>query len=349
MEPSVLVRRVGAAGHLVLNRPRAINALTLEMVETLDRALVDWETDPEVTCVLLTGAGERGLCAGGDIVMMRDSILGDGARTARTFWRAEYLLDARIAAYPKPFVAAMDGIVMGGGVGLACHATHRLASERLVLAMPEVGIGLHPDCGAAYLLARSPGQLGTHLVLTGGRIGAADAVLCGLADRVVSAESLAQLPELLAEGRVEEAVAGLPGPPDPVEPTLLPERGWIDDGYRGASVEAILARLHGLDDPAAAAAAATIESKSPTALKVSLAALRRAREMTSLEQCFDQDYRVSAACAADPDLVEGIRAQVVDKDREPRWRPSALSAVTEAAVERHFAAVDDELGLEPAT
>jgi enoyl-CoA hydratase len=343
---SVLVRRVGAAGHLILNRPRAINALTMEMVEALDRTLNDWKTDPEVACVLLSGAGERGLSAGGDIVMMRDSILADDARSARAFWRAEYLLDARIARYPKPFVVAMDGVVMGGGVGLACHAAHRLAGERLELAMPEVGIGLHPDCGAAYLLARAPGEIGTHLVLTGGRIGATDAVLCGLADQVVSADSLARLPELLADGRVEEAVAGLSAPRDPVgEPGLVAERAWIDVAYAGSSVEAILAGLHALGDPRAADAAAMIETRSPTALKVSLAALRRAREMTTLEHCFDQDYRVSTACAADPDLVEGIRAQVVDKDREPRWRPSALSEITRDAVDRHFAAVDDELGL----
>lgn len=344
----MLVRRVDAVGHLALNRPRAINALTLEMVEILDRALSDWERDPEVGCVLLTGAGERGLCAGGDIVMMRESVLGDGGRAARGFWRGEYLLDARIARYPKPFVAAMDGIVMGGGLGLACHASHRLATERLVLAMPEVGIGLHPDCGGAYLLARTPGELGTHLTLTGGRIGAADAVLCGLADRVVSAASLSGLPELLADGQVDEAVATLPAPPAGVgEPDLATDRGWIDDAYRGDSVEAILARLLGLEDPRAGEAAATIATKSPTALKVSLAALRRAREMTSIEQCFVQDFRISVACAADPDLVEGIRAQVVDKDREPRWRPATLHEVTEQAVAAHFAEVGEELVLEP--
>lgn len=344
----MLVRRVGAAGHLVLNRPRAINALTLEMVETLDRALTEWETDRRIACVVLTGAGERGLCAGGDVVMMRDSVLRDEARRARAFWRAEYLLDARIARYPKSFVAVMDGIVMGGGVGLACHASHRLATERLVLAMPEVGIGLHPDCGAAYLLARSPGELGTHLALTGARVDAADAVLCGLADRVISAASLAELPNLLAGGRVEEVVTALPGGPNPAAepPPLATERAWIDEAYAGISVEAIVGRLRKLDIPAASEAVATIEVKSPTALKVSLAALRRARAMTDVEQCLDQDYRVSTACAADHDLVEGIRAQVVDKDREPRWRPSALSAVTRDVIDRHFAAVDDDLGLE---
>ncbi|MBS1677315.1 MAG: enoyl-CoA hydratase/isomerase family protein [Actinobacteria bacterium] len=339
-QPSVLVRRVGAAGHLVLNRPRAINALTLEMVEIMDRALADWEADPDVACVLLTGAGERGLCAGGDIVMTRESVLGDGGRWAREFWRAEYRLDARIARYPKPFVVAMDRIVMGGGVGVACHASHRLASERLVLAMPEVGIGLHPDCGAAYLLARSPGELGTHLVLTGGRIGAADAVLCGLADRVVASESLAELPALLADGGVERAIAGLPAPdPMPVA-ELESARSWIDDAYRGGSVEAILGRLHELEDPRAAETAATIETKSPTALKVSLEALRRAGEMATVEQCLSQDLRVSSVCATDPDLVEGIRAQVVDKDREPHWSPPTLAEVTPAMVDAHFVPVE---------
>lgn len=343
----VLVRREGALGHLTLNRPEAINAIDLSMVETLDAALAAWQLDPGISCVLLTGAGKRGLCAGGDIVMMRDSIRFGEPQRARAFWRAEYLLDARIARYPKPFVVAMDGIVMGGGVGLASHAGHRLASERLGIAMPEVGIGLHPDCGAAFLLAAAPGELGTHLTLTGRRVGAADAVLCGLADRVVSAAALADLPALLRDGSVGDVLDALPGPAEGAlgESELEPQRAWIDEAYRGDSVARILEALRARPEAAATAAAETIETKSPTSLKVSLEALRRAREMTSLEQCFDQDYRISTACLADPDLPEGIRAQVVDKDHEPRWRPAGLAEVGPEDVERHFLAVPDELRL----
>jgi enoyl-CoA hydratase len=345
-QPDVVVGRTGSVGLLELNRPRAINALTLEMVEILDAALAAWEVDSEISCVLLRGAGERGFCAGGDIVMMRDSVLAAEPQRARAFWRGEYLLDARLARYPKPVVVAMDGIVMGGGVGLGGHASHRLVTERSIVAMPEVGIGLHPDCGVAYLLARAPGELGTHLTLTGDRIDGANAVLCGLADRVVSAAALAELPVLLAERGVEAAVAALPEPEGGTPaPSLVAERDWIDAAYRGDSVGAVLGVLRGRQEPGAAAAAATIATRSPTSLNVSFRALRNAREMTSLEQCFDQDYRVSTACATDADLVEGIRATVVDKDFEPRWNPPDLAAVDEAEVARHFEPVVDELGL----
>lgn len=342
----VEVRREGFLGHLTLNRPEAINAIDLEMVAALDATLAAWETDPEVRCVLLTGAGERGFCAGGDIVMMRDAVGRAEPERARAFWRAEYLLDARIARYPKPLVAAMDGIVMGGGVGLSSHASHRLATERLKLAMPEVGIGLHPDCGIAYLLAAVPGGLGAHLVLTGRAIGAADAVLCGLADRIVPAAALADLPGLLREGDVHEAIAALPAPAGAVPTSQLePQREWIEASYRGDSVEEILAALRARPEPAAAAALAAIDTRSPTSLKVSLEALRRAGRMSRVECCLDQDYRVSTGCLLDPDLPEGIRAQVVDKDREPHWSPAALGEVSWEEVERHFRGVPDELGL----
>jgi enoyl-CoA hydratase len=345
------VRREGSLGHLVLNRPRAINAIDLEMVEALDSTLAAWETDPDVDRVLLTGAGERGLCSGGDIVMVREAAEAGEPERARAFWRAEYLLDFRIARYPKPFVVAMDGVVMGGGVGLAAHASHRLATERLRLAMPEVGIGLHPDCGAAFLLARAPGELGTHLVLTGRSVGAADAALCGLVDRLLPASALAELPALLREGGVEEAIARASSPAPAAEGAggLAGDRAWIDAAYRLDSVEEIIAALWAREEDAAHAAAAEIETRSPTSLKVSFEALRRARRMPALEHCLEQDYRVSTGCLADHDLMEGIRAQVVDKDREPRWRPATLAAVGEAEVARHFRQVPDELGLAPRT
>jgi enoyl-CoA hydratase len=342
----VLTAVDGALGHITLNRPRAMNALTLDMVRAIDATLIAWEDDPAVAVVLLDGAGDRGLCAGGDIVALHDSAKRrDGL--AQEFWRDEYVLDARIARYPKPFVAIMDGVVMGGGVGLSAHASHRVASERLATAMPEVGIGFAPDVGGTYLLSRTPGELGTHLALTGERIGARDAILCGLADRVLAASDVAALVDGLRDGDVDVALAratraGMTIP----EARLVRDRVWIDACYASDDVEEILDRLRARSEPEAAAAADALASKSPTSLRVTLRALRSARDLPTLEACLDQEYRISCAFLETPDFVEGIRAAVIDKDRSPRWRPPRLADVVTAEVDRHFAALDrGELGL----
>ncbi len=340
----VLRHTTGRAAHLVLNRPRALNALTHEMVLRIDEALSEWERDPAVETVVLTGAGERGLCAGGDIrVVHADARDGDGTVSA-AFWRDEYRLNARIARYPKPYVAVMDGIVMGGGVGVSAHGGVRVVTERSVIAMPETGIGFVPDVGGTHLLSRAPGELGTHLALTGARVGAADALLCGLADHHVPS---AALPDLLADLAVlpaAEAVArhARPAPPG----GLAAAREWIDACYGADTVEEIVGRLTSHGDPAAKETAETLLTKSPTAVKATLAAVRRARVLGSLEAVLDQEYRSSLAGLGSHDLVEGIRAQVVDKDRSPRWSPATLAEVTDDDVERYFAPLGErELGL----
>ncbi len=340
MTEDVLVRTEGHAAHVVLNRPRALNALDHAMVTAITSALESWSDDASIATVVLSGAGERGLCAGGDIRAIHDDAKAGGSASA-AFWRDEYRLNAAIARYPKPYVALMDGIVMGGGVGLSAHGAIRVVTERSRVAMPETTIGFVPDVGGTYLLSRTPGLLGTHLALTGASVGAADARLCGLADHFVPADSLPGLLTDLARLPADEAVA-LWTRPAP-EGELAAAREWIDSCYAADTVEEILQRLLDCGVPAAKEAAVTLQSKSPTALKVTLEAVRRARQLGSLEQVLAQEYRVSCAALRMPDLVEGVRAQVIDKDRSPRWSPAELSAVTAADVEHFFAPVRDEL------
>ncbi|WP_210490947.1 enoyl-CoA hydratase/isomerase family protein [Patulibacter sp. SYSU D01012] len=333
----VLVRTEGALGHLTLNRPKAINALTIGMIRTLAAALDAFERDPDVRVVAIDGAGERGLCAGGDIVALHDSAK-QGTDAAATFWREEYELNARIASYPKPIVALMDGVVMGGGIGLAGHASHRLATERLISAMPEVGIGFTPDVGGTWLLSRGDGELGTYLALTGARLGAHDAIAAGLADRIVAAAALPTLLEELRTGDVDGAIERAEDVEVEIKRgTLSQSRRWINQAFAHGTVEEIVADLRDRDEPDAQQALAWMEGKSPTSLKVTLRALRRARELPSLEAALDQEFRVSTAFLSTPDFVEGIRAQVVDKDRNPQWSPATLDGVDDAELDRYFA------------
>ncbi|OKK23001.1 3-hydroxyisobutyryl-CoA hydrolase [Streptomyces sp. CB00455] len=331
---AVLLQCQGRTGVITLNRPRALNALTHPMVLRIDEALTAWAQDPAVDQVLIRGAGERGLCAGGDIRAIHDDAKAGSAASA-DFWRDEYRLNARIARYPKPYVALMDGIVMGGGVGVSAHGDVRVVTERSRVAMPETGIGFVPDVGGTWLLGRTPGLLGTHLALTGAAVGAADALLCGLADHFVPAD---RLPELVAALAAEPAHEVLPRYAATPPPGVLADgRTWIDHCYAADTVEEIVGRLLARKEPAAVRAAAAILAKSPTALKVTLAALRRAAALGSLEAALAQEFRVSCNALRSPDLVEGIRAQVVDKDRDPRWSPASLAEVADADVERFFA------------
>ena len=347
-DDEVLVARAGALGRLTLNRPRAINALNHSMVRTLAAALNEWRTDDSVRTVLLSGAGDRGLCAGGDIVAIYRAVLG-GRDEALRFWADEYQLDAAIARYPKPYVSLMDGLVLGGGIGLSAHGGIRVVTERTRVGMPEVSIGFFPDVGGTYLLARAPGELGTHLGLTGGTESGADAIAIGLADHFVPSERLAGLATALETRDAREVIAEFAVAPPASE--LLAQRSWIDELYAGNDAEAIVERLAASPVPAAQEAAATIRSKSPTSVAVTLASLRRAAALPSLEAALDQDFRVATRISRGAEVIEGIRAQVIDKDRAPHWSPATLAEVTVDAVEQYFAQLGDaELGLatEPA-
>ncbi|WP_330358283.1 enoyl-CoA hydratase/isomerase family protein [Streptomyces chartreusis] len=333
-DDSVLVEVRGHAGYLTLNRPKALNALSHIMVRRIDEALAAWEHDPRIDTVVISGAGERGLCAGGDIRSIHDDARSDGMASA-DFWYDEYRLNARTARYRKPYVALMDGIVMGGGVGISAHGSVRVATERSRIAMPETGIGFVPDVGGTHLLSRAPGELGTHLALTGAPVGAADARLCGLVDYFVPSNWLPALLAALADTPANEAVGRYAA--EPPDGELAAHRAWIDECYAADTVEEIIRRLLDTGLAEAKEAAGTILTKSPTALKVTLAALRAARELGSLERALEQEYRIACTALSSPDLVEGIRAQVIDKDRDPHWSPPTLAEVTEPDVARFFA------------
>ncbi|WP_433796024.1 enoyl-CoA hydratase/isomerase family protein [Actinoplanes sp. CA-252034] len=332
--PPVLSEVTGGLGRLTLNRPAAINALTAEMVGALRRRLADWSETDRVRAVLISGAGPRGLCAGGDLRAMHADAVSGGTATL-DFWADEYRLNAELADYPKPVVAFMDGLVMGGGIGVSAHASLRVVTERSRLAMPEVGIGFHPDVGGSWLLAHAPGRIGVHLALTGGTIGAADAILAGLADVFVPSARLDDLAEALQTGDAASVVESFAAPAPPGD--LAGARTWIDECYTGDDVTAIVDRLAASSAPGAQAAAKEIATKSPTSLVVALRSVRSAATMPGLREALDQEYRLSAALLRLPDLAEGIRAQIIDKDRRPRWRPATLAEVSPAVIDACFA------------
>ena len=275
-EPHVLVRAHDGIGHLTLNRPRAINALSHDMVRTMREALSRWRDDDAVRTVVIDGAGERGLCAGGDIRAIYDDARA-GTEASVDYWADEYRLDAEIARHPKPVVTLMDGIVMGGGVGISAHASHRVVTDDSVIAMPEVGIGFTPDVGGTFLLCRTPGELGTHLALTTDRMDAADAIHCGFADHWVSRDRRAELLEALAVTDADTVLADLAASP-PGGSGLADQRSWVDDCYAADTVEEVLDRLRAQGAGPAGDAAARVARHSPTALKVTLRALREARQ-----------------------------------------------------------------------
>jgi enoyl-CoA hydratase len=336
----VLVRQRGALRRLTLNRPEALNALTLDMAVTMTEYLRAWAEDGSVGSVLIDGAGERGLCAGGDLRALYDAAKS-GDPLPQNFWATEYRLDVLIARYRKPVIAIMDGVVMGGGVGLSAYAEHRVVTERSAIAMPEASIGYFPDVGVSYLLARAPGHVGSHLALTGERIGAADSIYCGLADIHILRDGLADIPSALADcTTAQEVRARLERMSSPPAPGKLPTaRPWIDTCYSADEVEEIFARLGASTGEAARAALETMQQMSPTGLKITLRNIRSALSFSKIEQSFQQDYRISLKCIAAHDFIEGIRSVIVDKDRKPAWRPDRLEDVTPDIVDEYFRAV----------
>lgn len=339
-EQQVIVERSGSIGRLRLNRPRALNSLTLEMVRAMQEALDAFAQDPVIAAVLVTGEGERGLCAGGDIRVIYKSGRA-GTDLAATFWREEFLLNAAISHFPKPYVVVMDGITMGGGVGISVHGSHRIVTERTRLAMPETGIGYFPDVGATWLLSRGPGEFGTYLGLTGESIGAADAIAAGLADVFVPsgelaalADALSALPAGSAPDQVGETLQRFSQPALPA--ALAANRPAIDRLFAFDSVEAIVAALQAEPGEFAQKTLDTLLSRSPTSLKLALRLLRLGRASSSLEECLERELGACARILSTPDFYEGIRAAVIDKDRNPKWSPGSLADVTDGMVDAYL-------------
>lgn len=339
-DEEILTRVDGGVGTITLNRPKAINSLTHPMVTAIHATLAGWARDDSVRTVMITGAGERGLCAGGDVVAIYHSAKAGGAQ-ARAFWFDEYRLNSVIGRYPKPYVAVMDGIVMGGGVGISAHGNVRVVTDTSKIAMPEVGIGFIPDVGGTYLLSRAPGHLGLHAALTGAPFSGPDAIALGFADHYVPQAELEAFAAMAVAESPEAAVSAFAHDPPPS--ALAAQREWIDHCYGGKTVSEIVAALRGHDDKRANDAADLIATRSPIALAVTLASVRRAAGLATLEDVLVQEYRVSCASLRSHDLIEGIRAQLVDKDRNPKWSPASLEAVTDDDVNAYFAEADPDL------
>jgi enoyl-CoA hydratase len=345
--PEILFTRDGGLGRILLNRPRAMNALTFGMVTAMAAQLRQWRDDREIETVLITGAGDRGLCAGGDIVSLYREIQGDVSGAA-LFWAEEYALNLAIADYPKPYVALMDGVVLGGGVGISAHGSVRVVTERTKIGMPEVGIGFVPDVGGTWLLAHAPGELGTHAGLTGGSFSGADAIELGLADHFVESARLDEFAEALASMSPWDALLRFAS--DAPASELAASRAWIDECYSTDNAIDVLARLSASTIERARASADVIRSKSPRAVAVTLESIRRARSSATLAEVLDTEYRVSLHFARGTEMAEGIRAQVIDKDRSPRWSPSTVAQLTRQDIDEYFAPLaQGELGLSTAT
>ena len=334
-EEEVLFEREGAAGFVTLNRPKALNALTLAMVRALHPQLEAWAADEAVSCVVVQGAGEKAFCAGGDIRALHDWGKAKD-RTQIDFYREEYRLNRFIKKYPKPYVALIDGIDMGGGVGLSIHGAHRVVSERTLFAMPETGIGLFPDVGGTYFLPRCPGEVGMYLALTGARLKAADCLYAGLADAFVPSEKLEELKAALAKGdaapgevvaRFSEPAGGAP---------LAEVRAAIDTHFAGESVEEILASLDAAGSGWAQETAKIIRAKSPLSTKVAFAQVRAGAKL-DFDAAMQLEFRLTNRFMAGHDFYEGVRAVVIDKDQAPKWDPATLEGVSDEMVRAYFA------------
>jgi enoyl-CoA hydratase len=333
--------RAGGTGRLTLDRPAKLNALSLDMIREMARVLAEWAADASVDIVLIDGAGPRGFCAGGDIRAVQSVAAASDA--ARLFWSEEYRLDAQIATYEKPLVVLMPGIVMGGGVGIGSHARHPVVSETTRLAMPEAAIGLIPDVGASCLLSHAPGESGTYLALTGADIGAADAIAMGFAKHFVPQASLEPLTQALlressrGDGAVAAIIARFEASPG--DGSLARERATIDRAFACDTVEQIVRALLADGSPFALATERRIAAQSPTSLKLTLRMLREARTFARLEDCFRLEFRLISRLVSEPDFHEGVRAALIDKDRNPKWLPATLSAVSPSVVDGYFASL----------
>jgi len=338
-DAEVLFEKRGVVGLITLNRPKALNALTRDMCQKMKSQLDAWSLDSSIHCVVVRGAGDRAFCAGGDIRSLYESGKA-GTPYALDFYRDEYILDATIKHYPKPYIALIGGIVMGGGVGVSVHGTYRVANETTTFAMPETGIGLFPDVGGSYFLPRCAGQVGMYLALTGARLKTADCIHAGVATHFIPAAEWPSLVDGLAEGAEPGAlIEALARAAD--DAPLVSKRAEIDGTFGESSVGAILTKLGAGASAWGPETAKTIRTKSPTATKL---AFRQIREGKNLEfdDCMRMEFRMVSRVVAGHDFYEGVRATIIDKDQAPKWQPAALEEVSDHDIDAYFAPLGDK-------
>ncbi len=339
MTEDILCRKEGQLGRITLNRPKALNALTRDMCVEIKRALDEWAGDAHVKAVAIDAVPGRAFCAGGDIRALYD----DGTKYAPQFYAAEYRMNARIKHYSKPYVALIDGICMGGGVGVSVHGSHRIVSENATVAMPETAIGFFPDIGGSYVLPRLPGEIGMYLTLTGARLKAADLIYAGIATHFVASAKMSAIAARLAAGETPDKVLTELSE-NPGEPTLAQHRAAIDRAFAASSVENILQAL-AREGEWGAETAKGLRAKSPAALKVTFREMREGKKL-AFDDCLRMEYRLALHAVVSHDFREGVRAIVVDKDQAPKWQPSSLEQVSDAAVAAWFAPLgENELKL----
>jgi enoyl-CoA hydratase len=333
----VIIHRQGVAGRITLNRPQALHALNEEMCLTMDTALKAWADDPEIELVVVDhAAGTRGFCAGGDIRMLAESGAADGSAAQAFFW-AEYRLNTRIKNYPKPYVAFIDGVTMGGGVGISVHGSHRVATERTTFAMPETGIGLFPDVGGGWFLPRLGPPLGMWLALTGERLKGGDVCAAGVATHFAESMVVDVVKDSVCDGGLE----------------MLEAMDWDEAGsfekhkeviercFWKPKVEDIFDALEAEQGEWAKAQLATLKTKSPQTLKVAHRQLTRGLEMKTFEDNMRMEYRIGCRQVHSHDFQEGVRAVIVDKDNKPNWNPATLAGVSDALLDQIFAPLGD--------
>lgn len=337
MTDDIITRRAGGIGHISLNRPQALHALTLPMCEAISAALLEWRGDEGVRAIAIDHAQGRGFCAGGDVAMVRRSVLEDGGAAGRAFFQAEYRMNHLLFACPKPVIAFMDGVTMGGGAGLALPARWRVATENTLFAMPEGAIGLFPDVGAGWYLPRLPGRIGAFLALTGARLDGAECLWAGIATHYLPAECLAEAKERLSAEpeRAQDILDALAIDPPPARLARNKER--IDRLFAPDSLEDILAALAADPSDWAAKEWKAVAARCPTSASVALRQFATSAQRADFAEEMALEYRVAARMIARPDFAEGVRAVLVDKDNAPRWSPAAAEGVSEAEIDAIFA------------
>ncbi len=324
------IRKVGQAGRITLTQPEALNALTYEMCMSIGEILNVWSDDPTVKLIVIDAEGSRSFCAGGDIAELYRTGKEGNFDYGRTFWADEYRINTRIKNYPKPFVALMDGIVMGGGVGISAHGSHRIVTENTLFAMPECGIGLAPDVGGNWLLSRAQGYVGEYLGMTGARLKAADCLYAGIADANVPAEKLGELIDALEDTADLSFVDTFVAEPEIGELHSAQEK--IDKHFSRSSAVEIVQSLEAVEDDWEATAAKLIRRNSPLSVACAVDIVRQSRNLKRIEEIVQLEYRFTYRSMSDGNFIEGIRAQIIDKDRNPKWEPATLEEVDPNAI-----------------